>query len=200
MNWKTIKLFSFFLLLLLLAACQSEPKVDYANLTAFSEKGINAVIEIPAGTNHKIEFDGQSFKNDQEKGKDRIVNFLPYPGNYGYIPGTRMAKNKGGDGDALDVLVLSESLPTGTYLEIVPIAALVLKDGGELDTKIIAIPTNTNLRIMEIDGFTSLMTEYNVAQRIIQDWFLNYKGLGQMELVSWQNERFAEEEIKKWTK
>ncbi len=200
MNWNTNILFFLFLQLLLLSSCQSTPKVDYANLTAFSEKGINAVIEIPAGTNHKIEFDGLTFKNDQVQGKDRIVNFLPYPGNYGYIPGTKMAKSKGGDGDALDVLVLSESVATGTLMEVVPIAALVLKDGGEMDTKIIAVPTDTNLRIMEVDGFTRLMTEYNVAQRIIGDWFLNYKGFGKMELVSWQNERFAEEEIKKWAK
>lgn len=187
-------------ILLLLVSCQPNTKADYTQLQATAEQGINAVVEIPAGTNHKIEYIDGRFVNDQEDGADRVIDFLPYPGNYGYIPGTKMEKSKGGDGDALDVLVLAESVPTGTVIQIKPIAALVLKDGGELDTKIIGVPIDSSLQVMKVTSFTQLMTQYNMAQTIIKDWFLNYKGLGEMEFVSWQNERYAEEEIKKWSK
>ena len=76
------------------------------------------VVEIPAGTNHKIEYDPStdSFENDKKDGKDRVISFLPYPGNYGFIPSTLMNKDRGGDGDALDILVIGESEPTGTVL------------------------------------------------------------------------------------
>jgi len=194
MKLSTLILYSLLGTLLFTLSCKQNPQIDYAILSAFSENGINAVIEIPAGTNHKIEFDGTSFTTD------RIVDFLPYPGNYGYIPGTKMDKSRGGDGDALDILVIAEQVPTGTVMEVKAIGALVLKDGGELDTKIIAIPQDSSLQVMHVKGFTSLMTEYNMAQTIIKDWFLNYKGLGMVEFVAWQNERFAEEEIKKWSK
>ncbi len=192
--------FLLLLLGLLSFSCKTEPTIDYQQLPAYTTQGINMVVEIPAGTNHKIEYDYKTaqFVNDQEGGKNRIIDFLPYPGNYGYIPGTRMAKDRGGDGDALDVLLLSESLPTGTVVAVKPIAALVLKDGGELDTKIIAIPQDSTQQVIALEGFTHFMTEYSVVQTIIKDWFLNYKGLGKVELVGWQNERYAEEAIKKW--
>ena len=71
--------------------------------------------------------------------KDRVVNFLPYPGNYGFIPSTMMSESAGGDGDALGYFSdFAESMTTGTVLEVIPIAALMMVDGGEIDTKIIA--------------------------------------------------------------
>ena len=99
----------------------------------------NAVIEIPAGTNKKIEFNNstQAFEVDKNNGKDRVIQFLPYIGNYGYIPSTYSNPNQGGDGDALDVLVISESVKTGSIIEIIPIAVLKLLDEGEIDYKIL---------------------------------------------------------------
>ena len=201
MKYPNLRFFPLLLLAFLLA-CKQSPQIDYLQLPTFTENGVNAVVEIPAGTNHKIEFDPATaqFLNDQRQGQDRVIDFLPYPGNYGYIPGTLMAADQGGDGDALDVLIIAESLPTGTVIEVQPIAALELKDGGELDTKIIAVPRDSNLQVMQVSGFTGFMTEYNIAQTIIRDWFLNYKGLGKVEFIAWQNERFALAEIKKWQK
>ena len=105
------------LLIFITAISCNRQTIDYSKLQAFSEQGnIQAVVEIPAGTNRKIEFDKEDhiFKTDQRNGKDRIINFLPYPGNYGFIPSTKSNVEKGGDGDALDVLILSERLETGT--------------------------------------------------------------------------------------
>jgi inorganic pyrophosphatase len=167
---------------------------------AIGGSGVNVIIEIPAGTNHKIEYDyaTKTFKVDQENGKDRVIDFLPYPGNYGFIPGTLMDKEKGGDGDALDILVIAESLPTGTAIEVIPIAALELLDNGEIDTKLIAIPVDSTLRVIQATNFEDFMIEYNIVQTIIKDWFLNYKGLGKVEMVAWKDEKFAMAKIEKW--
>ncbi|MFT5165404.1 MAG: inorganic pyrophosphatase [Saprospiraceae bacterium] len=177
-----------------------EPTTIPSTAKTVGGSGINVIIEIPAGTNHKVEYDyaSKTFKVDQENGKDRVIDFLPYPGNYGFISGTLMDVAKGGDGDALDVLVIAESLPTGTVIEVIPIAALELLDNGEIDTKLIAIPVDSTLRVIQATNFEDFMIEYNIAQTIIKDWFLNYKGLGKVEMIAWRDEKFAMAEIEKW--
>ena len=188
-----------FLVLLLWMACKQE-SVDIYSLAAHSEQGVNAVIEIPAGSNHKIEFNPSTgkFEVDQENEKDRIVDFLPYPANYGFIPSTLMDEERGGDGDALDILVIAERVETGTALQVTPIATLLLQDQQETDTKIIAVPVDSSLAVIRARDYQSFMIEYSAAKQIIQDWFLNYKGLGKVRLLGWRNEAYAREEIKKW--
>lgn len=173
---------------------------DYEGLPTFVEEGINVVVEIPAGTNHKIEFDKEKkkFLVDQREGKDRIIDFLPYPGNYGFIPSTYMDPARGGDGDALDVLVVGESMPTGTVIAVKPIASLLLLDEGEEDTKIIAVPVDPSLQVMKADDFQEFSIAYDGAKHIIQNWFLYYDGLGTAEFKGWQDEAKALEEIRKW--
>ena len=198
----------FALLLLALAACQQAEsplaKTEPAELIlqpAQTERGINVVIEIPAGTNRKIEYDKDSrqFKTDQRDGQDRIIDFLPYPGNYGFIPSTLMGKAEGGDGDALDVLLLAETLPTGSLVEAIPIGALKLMDEGELDTKIIAIPVDTSLQIIRPSGYQDFSIRYDGAKHIIESWFLYYDGLGQNTFAGWMDEKEALEAVKRWS-
>ena len=181
-------------------ACKMTNDPPPYQLAAFSDEGMNAVIEIPAGTNRKIEYnyDNKQFEVDVIEGKKRVIDFLPYPANYGFIPSTMMEKEKGGDGDALDILVLGESQATGTVMKVKPIAMIELLDGGEIDTKIIGVPLDSTLQVMQIDNFEDLLIKYNGVQRIIETWFLNYKGLGKMQLVGWKNEAAALAEIRKW--
>ena len=187
----------------MLSACQPssvEQEVDYKAIPALTDQGINIVVEIPAGTNHKIEYrlESSSFEIDQLQGRDRVIHFLPYPGNYGFIPSTFMDPERGGDGDALDVLLLSESHPTGSVIEAVPLGVLRLKDDGEIDTKIIAVPVDPTQRIIETSNFRDFLIQYDPAKRIIEEWFLNYKGLGAMELLGWEDETYAIDEIRRW--
>ena len=186
--------------LLLFGACQNKQADVYTQDTHSPTGGIQVVVEIPAGTNHKIEFQpsSQQFVNDSIAGKERIINFLPYPGNYGFIPSTMMDKKRGGDGDALDVLVIGESVPTGQTIATRPIGVLMLRDKGEMDSKIIAIPADSTLQVINPKDYEDFFIRYNAAHHIIQEWFMNYKGLGVMELVSWQDEQYALREIEKW--
>lgn len=197
---KRINIILIVLSLVLLGCKGSINGAKLYQMPAKTEHGFNMIVEIPAGTNHKIEFntENKKFEVDQIDGQDRIIDFLPYPGNYGFIPSTLMDEERGGDGDALDVLLISESLPTGTMVEIKPIATLLLKDGGEIDTKIIAVPVAPEQQIMEIDHFQEFLIQYDVAKRMIENWFLNYKGFGEMELLGWEDEHYAIKEIEKW--
>ena len=109
---------------------------DLENLEAFVREGVvRAVIEIPAGTVDKRQYDKatNTFPIDLRDGQPRRIAFLPYPANYGFIPGTKMDKSQGGDGDALDVFVLCASQPSGTVMEVEPIGIIELLDAGERD-------------------------------------------------------------------
>ena len=200
-------LLPIFLLTLLLGACRPEDRVArlspselYALPTINEDGSINAVIEIPAGTNVKLEYQtaNERITPDQLDGKDRVIDFLPYVGNYGFIPSTLMDAARGGDGDALDVLVIGSTQPTGTRMKVKPIAIMQLRDSGEIDTKIIAVPTDPAQRVIQAESFKELLIQYDGAKRIIETWFLSYKGLGTVELLGWKDEQAADLEIQKW--
>ena len=93
-----------------------------------------AVIEISKGSKVKYEL-------DKETGMikfDRLLfTSMVYPANYGFIPRTL-----GGDGDPLDVLVITtEPLLPNTLVEARPIGMIQMIDDGEADEKIIAVAT-----------------------------------------------------------
>ena len=190
--------------LLIVVSCQSDTKQNAAvPTTTFNEDGsINAYIEIPAGGNIKYEYDStkKALEPDQVDNKDRVIDFLPYLGNYGFITATKMDTAEGGDGDALDVLVLSESVDKGTVMRVLPIAVILLEDQGQKDHKVIAVPFDPSQRTINVEKFSTFITRYNAAQFIVQEWFLNYKGVGKMKLLGWKDEQFALKEIKRWTK
>lgn len=175
--------------------------MNHLALPTFSSGGhLNAVIEIPAGTNTKYEYDKQrlEFKPDLREGRTRRVDFLSYPLNYGFVPSTKMDKPRGGDGDPLDVLVLAEHLPTGTVIEVQPIGLLMLKDLGEWDNKVLAIPVDPAKRIIRATNWREFQQDYSAARHIIELFFMYYDGLGTMTLMGWGDESAAMEEVKKW--
>ena len=192
-----IKKASYFFLIIFIVSC-AKP-VDYYSLPLKSAtNNYNAVIEIPSGTNKKFEYNKETktFVIDKKNGKERVINFLSYIGNYGYIPSTFSDPKTGGDGDALDILVLSESVATGTVLDIKPIAVLKLIDDGELDYKIIAIPSITEDQTMKANNFQEFSEKYPVAKKMIEMWFLNYNPSDTATVDGWGNEEEAIIEIK----
>ena len=100
------------------------------------EKGeVTAVIEIPTGSNHKIEWD-----------RDRACFMLDRvepiafakPCNYGFIPQTLDE-----DGDELDVLMITDQpLTTGIYMTGRILGVMKFVDDGEVDDKIICVPAD----------------------------------------------------------
>ena len=175
--------------------------MGHLSLPSYSSAGhLQAVIEIPAGTNTKFEYNKQPlrFEPHQRDGKKRMVEFLSYAVNYGFIPSTRMDKNRGGDGDPLDVLVLAEHLLTGTVIEVVPIGLLRLEDLGDLDHKVLAIPVDASLRILPVTDYRHLTLDFPMVKHILELYFLYYDGIGTMKLMGWGDEQAALPEIQKW--
>lgn len=177
--------------------------INLLHLSAKSENGhFQAVIEVPAGTNQKIEIDHLTgeFKISLRNDQPRVIDFLGYPLNYGFIPGTKMDKTMGGDGDPLDALIICESLPTASIIEFIPIAVLRLRDSNELDSKIIGVPTDTRMRTISALNYEILSALYPAIKDILVTWFLNYdKKFERTEFIGWEDEKCAIDEIQKWT-
>ncbi len=141
---------------------------------------INVVIEIPAGTQQKWEAkkSGKGLKWDRKNGKLRVIQYLPYPGNYGMVPRTLLPKSAGGDGDPLDVIVLGSASPRASVVSAIPVGILKLTDGGEQDDKIIAVPETGPLS--DVRNLQELDARYPGVTEIIEIWFTSYKGAGKM--------------------
>lgn len=184
--------------LLLAAGCQT----DYQLLPAFSaQKQVQVVVLTPAGSNHPQEYDPQtkSFVNAREAGLPKQIRFLPYPGNFGFIPSTAYKGGEmTGEGRPLQTLVLAESVATGTVMEVLPIATLILQVGQELQYTIIAVPARPSEQILAATDFNEFSTRYPVAKEIIQKWFLHHHAQLPTRFLGWKNEKETENLIRRW--
>lgn len=172
--------------------------MDPKTIPAFSANGqVNAVIEIPAGTSDKREYDPatRSFPIDERNGVPRRIRFLPYPANYGFIPGTLMDTARGGDGDALDVFVLCPALPSGTVLEIEPIGIIELIDDNERDDKLVALPVDRTLLTMDVDEIRELPKG---VEDILTTWLTHYDPEDSARVVGVKGREAAMEAVRKW--
>ncbi len=163
----------------LLLGCAPDPTPNPLSLptyTSADSSTVNVVIEIPAGSNDKVEIDKVTGVFEV----NRVIDYLPYPINYGFIPSTLA-----GDGDALDVLVLSKRLDTGTVLSAIPIATMILRDKGDMDDKVLLVPADSTLRVVPCDTWTCLQTEYPSIVQMLEIWFTTYKPAGVMVSGGW---------------
>jgi len=167
-------------LVLVTLACRSSQGGDPRYLdgyAAFADHGlVHVVVEIPAGTNDKWEVEKSSgaLRWEQENGRPRIVQYLAYPVNYGMIPSTSLPRERGGDGDPLDALLLGPRIDRGAVVRARPIGVLRLLDEGERDDKILTVPTEGPLS--DAVSLEALDARYPGARQIVELWFTNYKG------------------------
>lgn len=172
--------------------------MNLEELEAWSRPGVlRAVIEIPAGTVEKRQYDiaSNTFPIDLRRGKPRRIAFLPYPANYGFIPGTRMDKAQGGDGDAVDVFVICGAVPSGTVMEVEVIGVIELLDAGERDDKLVALPLDPALRTVEADDIRELP---EAARDILVTWLLNYDPEDGAELMGVKGREEAIATVRRW--
>ncbi len=96
---------------------------------------VNAIIEVPYGSNVKYELDKDSGLLEV----DRVLySAVFYPANYGFIPQT-LSK----DGDPADVLVLGEyPLYPKSVIKCKIIGVLLMEDEKGVDEKLLATPAS----------------------------------------------------------
>lgn len=139
---------------------------------------INVLIEIPAGSKNKYEFD----KDMNAMALDRVLSSsVQYPCDYGFIPNTL-----GNDGDPLDAMVMMDQ-PTfpGCVIAARPIGMLEMIDGGDRDEKILCVPDKD-------PRYANVKSLKDVAQHRldeISEFFKTYKNLEKKvtEILGWKD-------------
>ncbi len=158
---------------------------------------INAIIEIPFGSDIKYEV-------DKESGcvvVDRIMrSSVYYPANYGFVPHTLAD-----DDDPVDILVLNEyPLQAGCVIKVRLIGVLLMEDEGGKDEKLLSVaidkidPTYTDIKSykdlpqLTLDRIKNFFETYKIlepekwvkvtdykdieeAQKLLEKAILNYK-------------------------
>ena len=153
--------------------------MDLSRIPAQPKAGIvNVLIEIPAGSKNKYEFD----KDLNAFALDRVLfSSVQYPYDYGFIPNTLAD-----DGDPLDGMVMMDQ-PTfpGCVIAARPIGMMEMIDGGDRDEKILCVPA-------EDPRFDNVKTLDDVEQHRldeIAEFFASYKNLEkkEVEILGWKN-------------
>jgi inorganic pyrophosphatase len=131
-----------------------------------SELIVEALIEIPAGSQNKYEF-------DKEKGVLRLdrVLFSPvhYPTDYGYIDETLEE-----DGDPIDILVMVTN-PTvpGCLIDCRVVGVLAMADDKGVDNKLLGVPVK-DPRFNQVKDLGDVPPH---VLREIEHFFKTYKDL-----------------------
>jgi inorganic pyrophosphatase len=149
--------------------------VTYKTDTTYS-----MVVEIPAGTNEKWQTSALSgaLYFEHVDGKPRIIEYLAYPFNYGFIPQTIDSREKDGDGDPLDVVLIGPALQRGSVQQLKILGAIKFLDRGEVDTKVVGVLADGPFQ--KLDDIDDLLLNYYGALEIIRLWFEGYKGPGSL--------------------
>ena len=132
---------------------------------------VEAVIEIPMGTQNKYEVDPLSGKIKL----DRVLySSVSYPCEYGFVPETLS-----GDGDPLDILVLSTSSTfPGCIVKARLLGYLEIIDRGETDEKLISV-VDTDPRWNHIQKLDDI-PEHTMLE--ITEFFKTYKHLQNIDV------------------
>lgn len=153
--------------------------MDLSRIPAQPEPGlINVLVEIPAGSKNKYEFD----KDMQALILDRVLfASVQYPYDYGFVPNTLAD-----DGDPLDGMVIMDQ-PTfpGCVIASRPIGMLEMIDGGDRDEKILCVPTE-DPRYAQVKSLSDI-APHRLDE--IAEFFRTYKNLEKKvtEILGWQD-------------
>ena len=161
----------------------------------FENGVVNVVVEIPTGSNHKIEWNRDLAVMQLDRVEPEI---FAKPTNYGFIPQTLDE-----DGDELDALIITDQpLTTGVFLEAKIIGVLEFVDDGEVDDKVIVVPAddrNTGDAINSLEDLPKQLLNqiehhFNHYKDLKKPGTTNVKGFGDAERAK----EIIKESIKRW--
>ncbi len=184
---------------LLLMGC----KKNLQELPAFTEtKHWQAVVVTPAGSTLPQKYDAlnNDFLPQIEAGQPRKLEFLPYPGNEGFIPSTLVDSVQGRPAAPLPVLVLCNTKEPGTVLEILPVGVLVLERDSELYHLLVAVPARPSEQTISPNSYSDFSARYPAVKKILEQWYLSENPRLPTRLMGWKDEQFAERLLQQWVK
>jgi inorganic pyrophosphatase len=157
---------------------------------------INVVVEIPMGSQLKIEWNRKQAIFELDRVEPGI---FAKPCSYGFIPQTL-----DDDGDELDVLlVCSEPISTGVVLQARIIGIMNFEDDSEMDHKVVVVPADDRHTGNAIQSLKDLSEQW---LKQVEHHFNHYKDLkkpGSTKVLGWGDVEDAKNTIKecqnRWT-
>ncbi|MDT0175868.1 inorganic diphosphatase [Enterobacter sp. BRE11] len=173
------------------AAVQAQNVLDFPQPDNVPDE-FYAVTEIPAGGTIKYETDAKTGFIVADRFQSMPV---AYPANYGSL-----TQSLGGDNDPLDVIFYTRApLQPGTLIKLRAIGVLKMIDGGEVDDKIVAVPTSKIDPTW--DDIQSISDLPKMERARLEAFFRVYKqlpeGRKKVELNGFEGADVAKSEIKK---
>lgn len=155
---------------------------------------VNTVVEIPEGSMLKVEWDREHAAFMLDRVEPAI---FAKPCSYGFIPQTLDE-----DGDELDTLIVCpEPLPMGVWMEAKIIGVMKFVDDGEVDDKIVVVPTDNR------DDGNAISSLEDIPQLVkkFEHHFTHYKDLkkpGKTVVTGWgdveEAKKIVHECIERW--
>ena len=172
------------------AAVQAQNVLDFPQPENVPDE-FYAVTEIPAGGIIKYETDAKTGFIVADRFQSMPV---AYPANYGSL-----TQSLGGVNDPLDVIFYTRApLQPGTLIKLRAIGVLKMIDGGEVDDKIVAVPTSKIDPTR--DDVKSMSDLPKIEQERLEAFFRVYKqlpdGRKKVELKGFESADVAKNEIK----
>jgi inorganic pyrophosphatase len=153
--------------------------MDISSLAASPSPGlVNLVVEIPAGSRNKYEYNSEAGL----MALDRVLHSsVRYPFDYGFVPNT-LAE----DGAPLDAMVIMEE-PTfaGCLIAARPIGYLDMIDSGAHDGKLLCVPA-ADLRQQALQSIRQIASN---QLEDVAEFFRTYKNLEgrPVQIIGWED-------------
>ena len=113
-------------------------------------------------------------------------DFLPLPANQTFVLDAIEENTQ-----PLEMLVLSEPLEVGKAYQVKPLAIMELSNHLHYKRIVIGLPTDPELRIIETDSFVDFLLDYDAIKNLLQNYYMNHKGVSTYSQINWHNEQFA---------
>ncbi|XP_075216029.1 uncharacterized protein LOC142321651 [Lycorma delicatula] len=150
-----------------------------------NEKLFNMIVEIPRGTNAKMEISKSvilnPIKHDVINGKIRFIE-VPYIHNYGAFPQTwedpyhkDQHTNCIGDNDPIDVVEIGcKTARQGEIVTVKVLGIFALIDQGETDWKVLALNVN-DPNANQLNDVCDVQKRFPNLLEELKEWFKTYK-------------------------
>ena len=150
---------------IILISCEAR---GYKDIPLYAKNGaLHSIIEIPTGSTQKVKYeaDHQGFKYFKENGIIARIKYLPSPVNFGFVP------SSSDDGDFAKIIVISESLSSGSIIEVDLIGAVEISSSGEKQYCMISIPGDENMRTLKSNKLEEIFGIYPEFKQMLEAWF-----------------------------
>jgi inorganic pyrophosphatase len=164
MNKHKINLFLLSVFILLISC---EPR-GYKDVPHHAKNGaLHTVIEIPAGSTQKVKYEAenQGFKYFKENGIIQRIKYLPSPVNFGFVPSTN------DDGEFAKIILISESLSSGSIVEVDLIGAVEISSPKGKQYCMISLPRDENMQTLKSNNLEEILGIYPEFKQMLESWF-----------------------------